>query len=103
MSPRRHVFFFRTEAGREPVREWLKNLPKEERKIIGEDVMTVQFRWPLGMPLVDNLGSGLWEVRTKLPTRIARILFLCTKTNWFSFMASSRKRGKLHRTTELWL
>jgi phage-related protein len=75
VSPRLHVFFFRTEAGREPVREWLKNLSKEERKIIGEDIMTVQFRWPLGMPLVDNLGSGLWEIRTKLPKRNARILF----------------------------
>jgi phage-related protein len=75
VSPRLHAFFFRTEAGREPVREWLQDLPKEERKIIGEDIMTVQFRWPLGMPLVDNLGSGLWEVRSKLPTRIARILF----------------------------
>lgn len=75
MSPRLQVFFFRTGAGREPVREWLKNLPKEERKIIGEDIMTVQFRWPLGMPLVDNLGSGVWEVRTRLPTRIARVLF----------------------------
>jgi phage-related protein len=57
------------------VREWLKDLPKEERRIIGEDIMTVQFRWPLGMPLVDNLGSGLWEIRSRLPTRIARILF----------------------------
>ena len=37
--------------------------------------MTVQFRWPLGMPLVDHLGSGIWEVRSKLPTRIARTLF----------------------------
>ncbi len=37
--------------------------------------MTVQFRWPLGMPLVDNLGSGIWEIRSKLPTRIARLLF----------------------------
>ena len=37
--------------------------------------MTVQFRWPLGMPLVDHLGSGTWEVRSKLPTRIARALF----------------------------
>lgn len=27
------------------------------------------------MPLVDGLGSGLWEIRSKLPTRIARILF----------------------------
>jgi len=57
------------------VREWPKDLPKNERKIIGEDIMTVQFRWPLGMPLVDNLGSGIWEIRSKLPTRIARTLF----------------------------
>jgi len=26
--------------------------------------MTVQFRWPLGMPLVDNMGGGIWEVRS---------------------------------------
>ena len=57
--------FFQTETGREPVREWLKDLPKKERRIIGEDIMTVQFRWPLGMPLVDHLGSGIWEVRSK--------------------------------------
>jgi phage-related protein len=67
--------FFRTETGREPVREWLKNLPKDERRIIGEDIMTVQFRWPLGMPLVDNLGSGVWEIRSRLANRIARTLF----------------------------
>ena len=67
--------FFRTEAGREPVRDWLKNLPKDERKTIGIDIMTVQFRWPLGMPLVRNVGSGIWEIRSQLRTRIARILF----------------------------
>jgi phage-related protein len=67
--------FFRTEAGREPVREWLQGLPKHERRIIGIDVMTVQYRWPLGMPLVRNLGSALWEIRSALPTRTARTLF----------------------------
>ena len=67
--------FFRTETGREPVREWLQDLPKTERKIIGVDIMTVQFRWPLGMPLVDYLGSGVWEIRSKLRNRIARTLF----------------------------
>jgi phage-related protein len=67
--------FFRTETGREPVREWLQDLPKAERKIIGVDIMTVQFRWPLGMPLVDYLGSGVWEIRSKLRNRIARTLF----------------------------
>ena len=57
------------------MREWLKDLPKDERRIIDEDIMTVQFRWPLGMPLVDNLGSGIWEIRSRLANRIARILF----------------------------
>ena len=69
------VIFFRTEAGREPVREWLKELPAVERRTIGEDLQTLQFRWPLGMPLVRSLGDGLWELRSTLPTRIARCLF----------------------------
>lgn len=57
------------------MRDWLQDLPKRERRIIGIDIMTVQFRWPLGMPLVANIGSGLWEVRSTLPARIARTLF----------------------------
>jgi phage-related protein len=69
------VVFYRSEAGREPVREWLKGLPKEERKVIGIDLKTVQFGWPLGMPLVRKLEPGLWEVRSSLAGRIARVLF----------------------------
>ena len=69
------VLFFRTDADNEPVRTWLKDLAREERRIIGEDLMTLQFRWPLGMPLVRSLGDGLWELRSTLPTRIARCLF----------------------------
>jgi phage-related protein len=69
------VIFFRTDRGNEPVREWLKQLPKEERKSIGEDIKTVQFRWPLGMPLVRHLEDGIHEVRTGLSHRIARTLF----------------------------
>ena len=70
------VIFFQTSFGREPVRDWLKTLEKEDRKIIGEDMKLVQFRWPLGMPLVRKLERDLWEVRTNLTgNRIARILF----------------------------
>lgn len=39
------VRFYRTEVGAEPVREWLKALPAADRKIIGEDIKTVQFGW----------------------------------------------------------
>jgi phage-related protein len=69
------VVFFRTEAGSEPARDWLRELPAAERAIIGEDLKTLQFRWPLGMPLVRSLGNGVWELRSNLPTRTARCLF----------------------------
>ena len=69
------VSFFRTASGNEPVREWLKSLLREHRRVIGEDIKTVQFGWPLGMPLVRKLDKGLWEIRVRLPGNIARILF----------------------------
>lgn len=69
------VKFYRTGAGREPVREWLIALSREDKKAIGEDIKTVQFGWPLGMPLVEKMERDLWEVRTDLDQRIARVLF----------------------------
>ena len=71
------AIFFRTEAGREPVRDWLKALPyADDRKRIGEDIKTVEFGWPMGMPVCRPLGQGLYEVRTHLThNRIARVLF----------------------------
>ena len=72
---RLRVVFYKTEAGKEPVRDWLKSLPTEEKKIIGQDIKTVQFGWPLGMPMVRKLEKDLWEVRSHLPNRIARVIF----------------------------
>lgn len=72
---RLQVFFYRTSSSAEPVREWLKALPTEERKIIGDDLKTAQFGWPLGMPLIRKLEADLWEVRSRLPNRIARVVF----------------------------
>ncbi len=70
------VVFYRTANGAEPVREWLRDLPPEDRRVIGQDLATVQFGWPVGMPLCRSLGGGLWEVRSTLPSyRIARVLF----------------------------
>ena len=76
MQPILDVRFFRTDAGTERVREWLKELPAIDRRTIGEDIKTVQFGWPLGMPLVGHLGGDIWEVRIKLENRIARVLFV---------------------------
>src|ERR1700721_3512625 len=69
------VVFFRTEQGNEPVREWLLSLAKDERKIVGGDVLRVQYCWPIGMAVVGNMGKGVWEVRSRLGDRIARVMF----------------------------
>ena len=70
------VGFYRTAAGAEPVRDWLRSLPDEDRRTIGTDLATVQVGWPIGMPLCRSLGAGLWEVRSTLSNnRIARLVF----------------------------
>jgi phage-related protein len=74
--PRLTVRFFRESTGSEPVRDWLKRLPAEEKREIGADIKTVQFGWPIGMPVVDHIDGDVWEVRTRLSTRIARVLFV---------------------------
>ncbi len=69
--------FYALASGREPVRDWVKSLDREDRKIVGEDIKDVEFSWPIGMPLCRPFANGLWEVRSSLTRgRIARVL-LC--------------------------
>jgi phage-related protein len=67
--------FYRTAGGTEPVRQWLKSLRPEVRKEIGADIQQVQWTWPVGKPLVDGFGDGLFEVRSNLDSNIYRVLF----------------------------
>jgi phage-related protein len=78
MMKRVPVYFYRIAAGGEPVREWLRDMDlAEDRKRIGEDVRTVEFGWPIGMPTCRPLGDGLYEVRSQLARgQIARVFFL---------------------------
>ncbi len=69
------VNFYQTDAGNEPVRDWLRELPRNDKRIIGEDIKTAQFGWPLGMPLIRKMEKNLWEVRSSLPDGIARVFF----------------------------
>ena len=69
------VHFFRLDSGREPVREWLKSMRPDERKVIGEDIKTLQFGWPVGMPLARKMSKDLWELRSILERGIARTFF----------------------------
>lgn len=81
-QPKLPAAFYRTANGVEPVREWLRGLSGEDRKIIGRDIARVQYGWPVGMPTCRPLGDGLYEVRSNLPRRIARVLFCLEDGNF---------------------
>ncbi len=89
------VAFWRSGTDAEPVREWLKSLDKADRYEIGTAIKTVEYGWPLGMPVCRHLGDGIWEVRAGLSQgRIARVLF-CVHTARMvllnGFMKKTRK------------
>ncbi len=95
--PRLTVRFYREASGSEPMRDWLKSLPGNEKREIGIDIKTVQFGWPLGMPVVDFIERDIWEVRSRLSTRIARVLFTLDGSHMIllhGFIKKDRKMPK---------
>src|SRR5579871_5131674 len=94
------AIFFRTEAGGEPVRDWLKSLSRDDRKLIGIDIMTVEFGWPIGMPVCRPLRQGLYEVRsTSAENRVPACSSMSINADeWSCCTGSSKKlRRRLQR------
>lgn len=86
------LYFYRTEGGNEPVRDWLKDLDMADRRTIGLDLQRVQFRWPGGMPLCRSMKGGLWEVRTSLPSaRISRVMICFHRDRLYALHAFIKK------------
>jgi phage-related protein len=91
--------FWRSEAGREPVRDWLREMSRDDRAVVGANLRTLQFGWPVGMPLVRKLADGIFEVRSSLPSkREARLLFTASGKRivvLHGFIKKSRKTPTL--------
>ena len=96
MTPLRKIpaIFYRSASGAEPVREWLKALGKADRQTIGEDIAYVQYKWPIGKPRVDHLRGAVWEVRSSLGNRIARVLFASSNLKSFCCMPLLKRHNK---------
>jgi len=69
------VVFYASASGQEPVRVWLQALSRDDRRVVGFDIKTTQYGWPIGMPLIRKVEPGLWEVRSHIKDGIARVLF----------------------------
>ena len=87
------------------MREWIKGLNPEDRRIIGTDIRTVEFGWPIGMPVCRSMGNGLFEVRSTITgKRIARILFCIHEGTIFllhGFVKKTRKTPDTDLATAL--
>ncbi len=93
-TPILDVCFFATDTNNEPVWEWFQQLTSGDKKLIGEDLKTVQFGWPLGMPLVRHVDGELWETRSKLSAGIARVLFVLDGNKMILIHAFIKKQQK---------
>ena len=90
--------FFRSDNGNDPTREWLPDLDRADRRIIGTDIKDVEYSYPIGMPLCRPVRDGLLEVRSKISNgRIARILFFIAGNEMIllhGFIKKSQKTPK---------
>jgi phage-related protein len=102
LPPRKiSVVFYSTPSGSEVVLDWLRGLDSVDRQIIGQDLMRVQYRWPVGMPLCRPLVGGLWEVRCPLPGgRTARLIF-CQSNSCLLMLCGFIKKTQKTPETEL--
>ena len=74
------VVFYKTDTGKMPVRDWILGFSTDDKRIIGADIKTVEFGWPIGMPVARPLGGGLYEVRSDCSGNTkARVLFTIYK------------------------
>ena len=78
MEKKLPAVFYRLPSGGEPVRDWIKGLDAIDQKLIGRDIATLEFCWPVAQPKCKPVKGrkGLWEIRSRISdNRIARILF----------------------------
>ena len=88
--------FYRSISGNEPVRDFLKDMRKEDKLIVGADIKTVEYGWPIGMPVCKPLGSGLYEVRSNISDgRIVRVIFTIQNNKMILLHGFVKKTQKL--------
>ena len=90
--------FFETKQGNQPVRDFLLEQPRENRKKIGADIFTVQEGFPLGYPLVEKIDQDLWEIRSIVENGISRVFFTVYKETIVLLHGFIKKTKKTPKT-----
>ena len=67
--------FYESEQGKQPCRDYLLSLSKDDRREVGSDIFAVQKGFPIGLPLCRKMDTNLWEVRSTIKNGISRVFF----------------------------
>jgi phage-related protein len=97
-APVLQAVFFRSNSGREPVRDWLASLPVADKRKMGRDMRRLQLQWPIGMPLVRKIEPGLWEMRSTLSSGKARLLFTVDRGLLVALHGFTKRSAKIPAT-----
>ncbi len=65
---------------------------------MGTNIKTVEFGWPVGLPVCRSLGDGLWEVRSRLNKRIGRVIFYISDDSMWLLHGFIKKQQKTPAT-----
>ncbi|MCL2481513.1 MAG: type II toxin-antitoxin system RelE/ParE family toxin [Spirochaetaceae bacterium] len=88
------IVFFETASGKQPARDFIKRLSKDDQKEIGADIRVVQNSFPIGLPLVRKLKPDLWEIRSLIKDGIFRVFFTILNEKIILLHAIVKKSNK---------
>jgi phage-related protein len=104
LEKRIHALFFKTETGKEPVRDALIKLGRPAKTVVGEDIRFIELNWRVDRPYVDRLRSGhgqfqetIYEARHTVRDIEYRTLFFVNGSQMILvhfFKKTSRKTPK---------
>jgi antitoxin HicB len=94
--------FYRSSAGTEPVREWLKTLSLEALRLIGQDIAAVGLGWA-GVPpcLCVAPRQGLWQVKTLLPANVTARVLVSAHEGWMVLLHGLIRTQETNRDLDL--
>jgi phage-related protein len=87
------ILYYQTASGRQPVREYVSELPSIDRKIITADLELVRDMGIVAAPVMTRkLTDKLWEIKTG--TRHQQRLFYCTMSGEAMVLLHACKKQK---------
>ncbi len=100
-SATKKIYFYKLPSGKEPVRDFLKELSKNDRAKVGALLFELQIEHKLSMPHAKYLGKQLWELRVVCESGNARVFYFCSVHDYLVLLHAFMKKSNKTPAKEL--